>query len=370
MKHPDYENVSSYKDRHGKTRWRYRNGSVEKSLPGEPHTPLFDKTHSDIKNNRTSSKADIALVKNGIRLRSLGHAWRLVMKTPEWKRLGDASKYKGVRLAEEFLHSTVGEETDLIWKDARVSDLKRKHIKAILSARAETPFAAKHLLTEIRRMIDVAFDEEWIENDPTQRIKWRPKYKGWRAWTDVEMKAYLKRWPVGTTPHLVFCLALLLGDRRSDVATVKWSNRVTRTLSIDGQSQIVPGFHFAQKKGGKELFLPELPMLTEALKATDRRGETILVTQYGKPFSAKSLTGRMGDWTKSAGLEKGCTLHGLRKTLGKLIPEGGGTTKESMAVLGHDNLKEAELYSLEAEQAVLAFKGLSKVSDTIGKLKQ
>lgn len=369
MKHPDYEFASSYKDRHGKTRWRIRRKGLTKSLPGEPHTPEFDYVYSNTLNNNSVEPATLRQIKRGVYPKTFGHAWELVKQTIEWKALADSSKYNSSRLAEEFLSAKISETSEMLWKNAPVEDLKRRHVKRILSERIETPHKAKHVLTEIRRIIDVAFDEEWIENDPTQRIKWRPKYKGWRAWTEVEMKQYITRWPIGTTPYLVFCLALLLGDRRSDVANVKWSNRQTRSLEIDGQARIVRGFHFKQKKTGKELFLPELPMLSEALEATERTGETILVTQYGKPFSDKSLTGRMGDWTRSAGMVKGCTMHGLRKTLGKMVTEGGGTTKQSMSVLGHDNLAEAELYSIEADQARLAVQGMDRAAAAISRLK-
>lgn len=42
MKHPDYPSVSSKTDRHGKERWRFRKGNVDKQLPGEPGSPEFD----------------------------------------------------------------------------------------------------------------------------------------------------------------------------------------------------------------------------------------------------------------------------------------------------------------------------------------
>jgi hypothetical protein len=57
-------------------------------------------------------------------------------------------------------------------------------------------------------------------------------------------------------------------------------------------------------------------MLSEILNAADRRGETVLVNADGEPFSAKSLTGMMAHWCELAGLPKGLTLHGLRKSLG------------------------------------------------------
>jgi hypothetical protein len=53
-----------------------------------------------------------------------------------------------------------------------------------LAKRANTPHAAAHLLRIIRKLTAIALDQEWIEYDPTYRIKCRPAYKGWKAWSD------------------------------------------------------------------------------------------------------------------------------------------------------------------------------------------
>ncbi|GGD63868.1 integrase [Rhizobium sp. BK226] len=88
----------------------------------------------------------------------------------------------------------------------------------------------------------------------------------------------------------------------------------------------------------------------------------MLLNAYGNPYSEKSLTGMMAHWTKMADMPKGCTLHGLRKTLGKLLAESGSTTRQLMEMLGHDDIEHAELYSREAEQQKLARDAMAKLS--------
>lgn len=95
--------------------------------------------------------------------------------------------------------------------------------------------------------------------------------------------------------------------------------------------------------------------------ATPHGGETVVVTQYGEPFSGKSLTGRTADWTHSAGLEKVSTLHGFRKTLGKRLAKGGASKRQLMDVLGHEDMKHAELSGREAEQVRLATERMNKI---------
>ena len=359
--HPDYPGVSSYRDRHGVTRWRWRSGGRAVSLPGAPGEAAFDSTYHSAVRGKAPDAAAKASIVSGIVPRSMEAAWRLYRKSEEWIILSPASKSKNGTLAEEFLLSPVAEGSSILWKQVPVADLKRRHLKAILAERADTPHKAKHMLTAIRKMIIAAMDEDWIEHDPSARIKWRPAYKGWRAWAPGELAQFIERWPSGTTPHLVFVTALWLGNRRSDVAHLRWDQRGARKLSIRGEIRIVRGFEVHQVKTGKRLFLPESPMLTRALDLAPRTGEHVVMTQYGKPFSEKSLTGRFAAWRRAADLPDGLTLHGLRKTLGKLLAEGGATTRQLMNVLGHDDMDHAELYSREAEQAILAVEGMEKV---------
>lgn len=200
----------------------------------------------------------------------------------------------------------------------------------------------------------MALDEEWIDYDPTFRIKARAEYRGWKAWPDEVREAYETYWSLGTTARTVYALALYFGHRRSDVARVMWSD-----LEVSGGNVV-------QRKTGKALWIPMQPELVTALEAVERRGDYVVLTQYGKPFSAKALGMRMQDWTKRAGIPPGYTLHGLRKTLGKMLAESGATTREIMSILGHDSIAHAELYTREAEQKTLARAGMQKLAKRRG----
>lgn len=357
----DRPHLRSYRDRHGKTRWRFVRAGKIVHLPGKPGDEAFECAYLAAVEGRPQKRADIVRHPNAAQPKTLGEAWVRVKQTPEWLNYDPATRRKNTMLAEGFLASRVVASSSFLWRDVPMKDLQRRHLKGILAAHAATPHKAKHLLTAIRKMIHVALDEEWIEIDPSYKLRWRPEYRGWKAWTSDAIAQFEARWPIGTTPRLVYALGLWLGNRRGDIAGLRWDQRSTRTVRIGGQLRQIDGFKLVQQKTGKELFLPISPDLAEALDATSRRGETVVVTQYGKPFSEKSLTGRMADWTRSAGLGKGFTLHGLRKTLGKRLAEGGASTRQLMEVLGHDDIEHAELYSREAEQIRLAAEGMDKV---------
>ena len=221
-------------------------------------------------------------------------------------------------------------------------------------------------MVAIRKLIYVGLRQDWIEIDPTASVEWRPAYKGWKAWPPEAMEQFERRWPLGTSARTCYGLALWLGNRRGDVAGLRWDQRVTRRVLVDSIERHVDGFDIVQAKnkgrtGGKRLFVPITPMLSEILDAADKRGETVLVTAYGEPFSAKSLTGAMAHWCRLAGLPKGLTLHGLRKSLGVYLAEAEASTRQLMDVLGHDDIEHAELYSREASQVRLAVKGMDRV---------
>lgn len=368
--HEDYPGASSFTDRNGTTRWRFRHAGRTVSLRGQPGEPEFDAAYWAARSGQARPARVSALPERNA-ARTMADAWARWKKTESWKTAKPLTRQKNDSLAESLLATPIAPGAALKWADAPMADLKRRHIKSILADNASTPHKAKHMLVVIRKMIAVALDEEWIEYDPSARIRWRPAYGGWRAWTPGELSGFAARWPVGTTPRLVFELSLWLGNRRSDLAALKWSDRVTRTIHRDEDPpRIVRGFEIVQHKTGKALFVPEAPPLTAALDAARRTAPAglaeIVVTAYGKPFSEKSLTGRMADWTRSAGLEKGCTIHGLRKTLGKRLAEGGASTRQLMTILGHDTIAHAELYSRDADSVRLAIDAMDKVVAIFG----
>lgn len=347
----DYPNAGSYLDRHGKRRWRFRRGKKTVSLPGEPGEPAFKAAYqAAIEGRAAPTPAAVHRLRTAAPPRSLRAAWRVLRAdTLEWKTLGPAIKEAQTRIAEHFLETPVVEGEPLLFGDVEVANLKRKHIKAIIARKSDTPHAAAHLLRVIRKLTGVALDQEWIEQDPTYRLKFRPEYKGWKAWPSEMLDKFEERWPIGSTPRLVYSLALYFGHRRSDVTQVQWTDLEVAATNV------------VQQKTGKPLWIPMHANLAEAIAAAPRTGDFVVMTQWGKSFSAKALGMRMQKWTAAAGIPPGHTLHGLRKSLGKALAEHGATTRQLMGILGHDDIQHAELYSREAEQRGLAADGMEKL---------
>jgi integrase len=85
------------------------------------------------------------------------------------------------------------------------------------------------------------------------------------------------------------------------------------------------------------------------------------MTGRGLPFTVGGVGSQFTTWSRAAGLPKGHSLHGLRKRLGKDWAESGATAKQIMAMLGHETMQQATLYTKEAEQRSLASEGMKKL---------
>lgn len=355
MCHPDYPHASSYLDRHGKPRWRYRRAGRTVQLRYAPGHPDFEAEYTAaIEGRAKPASAAVVRFPRQAAPKSLQAAW-LILKQhdPEWQALGPDIRTAQTRIAEKFLSAPIAEGETLTFGEVALDQLKRKHVKALLAERSDTPHAAAHLLRVIRKLVGVGLDQEWIENDPTYRLRYRPAYKGWKAWPDEMLDRFEERWPIGSTPRLVYSIALYFGHRRSDVTRVKPADFKVELANV------------VQQKTGKALTLPIHPNLRDALDAIPdlEAREFVVMTAWGKPFSPKALGVRMQHWTKAAGIPPGHTLHGLRKTLGKQLAQHRATTRELMDVLGHDNIAHAELYSREAEQALMAAAAMEKLKN-------
>ena len=345
-----YPGASPFRDRHGRIRWRYRRGGKTISLPEQPGHPAFEEAYAAAVEGRPRRPAaTIQRHPRAAEPRSLAAAWQKVLVSPEWKAMRASSREKRRAIAERFLASPVASGGPA-WGTMPVADLKRRHVKALLAGMAETPHAGTNLLTVIRKMVYAALDEEWIETDPTHKVRWSPAIKGWRSWTEDELAQFESAYPVGTVPRTVYALALWLGNRRGDVAALRWSDLQDGT------------FRFTQGKTGRRMVLPVSDELWAALLSIpEPLGATILTGPKGKPRSAKALTGDMRKWCDRIGLSKECVLHGLRKTLGRRAAESDATGKQLQEIMGHASLKETSVYTRDADQARLARDGMAKV---------
>jgi integrase/recombinase XerD len=174
----------------------------------------------------------------------------------------------------------------------------------------------------------------------------RPKTTGHEPWTDGDKDRFRARWPIGSVPRAAMELLNWTGFRIGDAVMIGRGH-------VDRAGVLT----YSQSKVKEPAFVPwtcpvppyaahdawERDLMHQALAALDRRQMTFLATEGGRARSEKALGNMIREAARAAGVEK--SAHGLRKTRGISLAEGGCGAHGIMSWLGHQTLKEAEHYT-------------------------
>jgi integrase len=328
--------VQRFKDRHG--RWRTyfrREGFPRVSLPDPVAAPakFMDAYDACMKADAPSPPA------RG----DAGTFARLIYEyeqSLDFKKLKDSTARVYMQIFEKFAREH---------GHRKVADMKRKHVEILLASKAKSPGAANSFLKRFKKLMSYALTHDWITIDPTAKVQGF-KAGEFHSWTEEQINFFETQWPIGTRQRLAFELALGTAQRRSDLCKMQWRD-------YDGEFIFV-----AQEKTGARLQIPVGDDLKFALESTERRGETILTTEYGKPFASAAAFGNFfADAIRKVSLlPRNCSLHGLRKASLRRLAESGCSVHEVQSISGHKTLAEVQRYTKAAEQKQLAKAAMAK----------
>ena len=337
-------NLRSMTDRHGKRRWLYRTPQRD-YFGGSTTEPYRSPRWLAWYTAAAAAAAGCAPSGEGAgAYRTVPHTiGALVAKyyqQPEWKTFEPATVKSKRHIIERIRERHGGK---------RVETMKRRHVKEILAAMATTPDMANRYLQNLRTLMQLALDLEWIETDPTQGVKkLTVKSDGFHTWTEEEIDTFERRWPVGSRERLAMALMLYTAQRRSDAITMGRQHVTQETISVK------------QAKGGTRLELPIHPRLREIIDAMPSEHLTFLTTQHGAPYTAAGF----GNWFRTAcdaaGLPQ-CAAHGLRKAASRRLAEAGCTPHEIMSITGHKSLKEVDTYTRAVSQERMARGAMARI---------
>jgi len=223
-----------------------------------------------------------------------------------------------------------------------VAGMTRDHVRRIAEdIGVDKPGMANLTISLLRLLMDFAVENGWRADNPVSKIK-RYKLGKRHSWTDQELAAFEKTWPLGTRERLAFAILLFTTQRVSDAVTMR------RSDIVDGMIRV------KQKKTGVELLIKIHPALSRAIRASRARGIHLLGDRNGRPIKSQTLTLLIRTAARAAGLGRECVAHGLRKAGMRKLAEHGAGAKEIAAVSGHQTLREVERYTEAANQARLA----------------
>lgn len=333
-------------DRHGNVRLYVRRKNVGKvRLKSSPGSPKFmDEYKAALERLSAGKKPEPVHFQVG----TLGWLAREYESDYVFTRLDPREQ----RVRHLIMRATLDEPTKpgakYRFRDCPISEFTADHVRLLRNRKQETPAAANHRVAYLRIMLDWGVEDRsaWVKRNVAAGVK-ALKYvkQGFHTWSVDEVRQFEKSHEVGSKARLAMALMLYTGMRRSDAV------RLGPKHVKDGWIMFTPSKTSTTTQ--KTLQLPLLDVLRDVIELSPVGGETFLVTERGKPFTANGFGNWFRDRCDKAGLKQ-CTSHGLRKAGATIASENGATEKQLMAIFGWDSPKLAAHYSKLASQKKLA----------------
>jgi integrase len=328
--------------RHGKTAWYVRIGKGPRiRMRAAFGTPEFDAEYqaaiADL-SAREASKDDRA---------STGSLAWLVGRYREegdWRNLSLATRRQRENILKHVLDSA-GRQP--------LAKITRATIVAGRDRRAKTaPFQARHFLDTMRGLFRWAVEAELVKVDPTAGVAdpAMPKSDGFPPWSEEDVAAYEKRWPIGTRQRVWLDVLAYTGLRRGDAVRF-------------GRQHVRNGIGTMKtEKTGTAVTLPILPILAETLAAGPCGDLTFITNKHGKPFTKESFGNAFKDACRAAGISDR-SAHGLRKIAATRAAERGATEEQLKAIFGWTTGRMASLYTRSANRRRLAIQAMHMLAN-------
>lgn len=336
-----FPHVSTFRDRHGTLRYRYRKvGHRTVYLHGVPGSPQFAAEY-EAATSGVTTKIEIGASRtvpgsiNALAVSIYGSA--------EWAQLSRSTQatYRGII---ERLRTDHG--------DKAVRAIRTEHILLMRDRKGSLPSAANNLVKVLRWMLAFAVARKMRPDNPAIGIKpLNITSGGFPVWNETNIAKFETHWPVGSRERLAFDLLLYTAQRSGDV------RRMGRQ-HVQGRAILVQ-----QEKTNAYLELPIHPRLKASLDTVPAGQMLFLVTQSHVGFTA----GGFGNWFRRACRQAGIpdrSAHGLRKSAATRLADAGCTEAQIKAVTGHQTSKEVERYTKARDQRLLAQDAFAMIGGT------
>ncbi|MEN6306067.1 MAG: tyrosine-type recombinase/integrase [Armatimonadia bacterium] len=266
-------------------------------------------------------------------------AWAIhsYMATPQWARhAAETRKQLGYQFKR--MEENAGDEL--------LAEFDKQAIIDVRERRAAKPSDANKFIRAMRKLFDYAIDQKWVAHNPARDVEFLKTSKdgeGFYTWTDDDMTAFEKRWPIGTRERLAYEIIATTGLRRGD------------TFQFGAQHIRNGEYTVRTSKTGQSVTAPLHPDLIQAIRMTNRIGETVfLLNDWGRPFKSKEAFGNwFGRACRAAGVEG--NAHGIRKKLASDVAELGATEAQLNAFFGWEHgSRQSATYVQKASRKKMA----------------
>lgn len=340
------DNVRPVKDRHGRTRYRFRKAGYKSAyIQGKPGTKEFYASLADAMDGKQAPKPVESTKPPAPR--SLDDLYRRMKQTPAWRKKAATTRRQQSLVYDRFLNrvSKGGKR----YGERPASAVTVGWLETIFGEMDDRPGAADDLRKKMIVLMQHAVKLGWAEANTARLTTAYGPQGEFHTWTEAEIAQYRAKHPLGTMARLTLELALNTAARRCNVA------ELTRDDIRDGR--IVT----QHAKDGNEASVPLMSTTRAALEALPAAPiRHLVVNNYGRPFSVGGLGNKMRKWCDQAGLPQ-CSMHGLRKALARRVAETGSTDAEGQAVTGHKKAETFIGYRKKAERSTMADKAIERI---------
>lgn len=338
MKATRYPYVSSFPDRHGKRRYRFRRKGFDTHYFKAPHgTQAFDQEYA-----ACLSAIPTPIGAGRIKFGSVSDVIA---------RYYADNAFLDLRPATQVVYRGVLERFRSAFGDDPMQRFDAERIARLMTDMRHKPHAAARLRKLLTQLFVIARRAKIVPFgfDPVKDTK-APKAEsdGYHRWTEVELASFEATYPLGTKPRLAFALLLYGAQRSGDVRLM------THETIADGRIRL------SQSKTSNAVDVPVVTPLRDALDAGPLGERLLLETKCGDPFTPKGFYGMLKKACIKAGIPH-CAPHGLRKSAARRCREAGCTDEEGMAITGHKSVREYRRYAGDESHGDRADAAMTKV---------
>lgn len=329
--------ASSYKDRHGRTRVRFRMTGKETAYPkAAPGSEDFWEEYLAWK---AAKPAQVG--QERVQPGTFDDLITRFYSSVSWKNIPKDSTKATYRGELERFRAKFGKR--------HVATMTARNVNRLMEQMADTPAAANNLLKRLRTLFDYAILLDLRRDNPAKAVQSvKATGDGFHEWTEAEIASFKKKHGLGTKARLALEIFVCTAQRRSDAATM-------------GEDPDKPGYvKVRQLKTNALLSIRIHRDLRAAIDACPSGKATFLVSERGTPYTKESL----GNWFKkqcrAAGLPH-CSAHGLRKAAARRMAELGLSNQLIKSITGHTTDAEISRYTKNADQARRADKAMEQM---------
>jgi integrase len=350
MPRPRPPHLHRERSRHGKIVWYVRVGKGPRvRLRAAFGTPEFEAEYKAAVAGEPAPGTPARVLPT-----SLQWLWDSYRQTSDWLSLAPATRKQRENIMLHILKESGTQP---------YAAIKKAHVAAGIDRRAKTPSAARNFLDTLKGLFRWAREREFVKEDPTANVKppKRRKTGGFPPWTREDVQAYQRRWPLGTRQRVWLDVILYTGPRRGDAAVIG-KQHVKDVRNPDGTISKVAQFRTEKSGRTVTVTIPILPVLQRTLEAGPTGDLAWICGARGRPFAKESFGNEFSAAARAAGIMK--SAHGVRKIAATIAAENGATAHQLMAIFGWTNIRQAEVYTREAERARLAAQAISTLDET------